>query len=413
MKLRPGIMPTLRPSPNSRIVKLRERVRSMPHEPGVYRWIDAKGEIIYVGKAKNLKQRLRSYVTPTPRVEHFRKRALLENMADLDVTFTSTEMEALILETHLIRTLKPRYNVSLTREKHFVYIRFGLNEIFPSVRIVHRKERDGATYIGPYSNPWTQNQTLELLRGLYPFRDCSMGIMMHDPELFSQNSPRSIPLELTFSRPDRRTPCLDYHIKRCLGPCTGDILPEDYQQRCIDDVLSFYRGDTKPVLETLLNRMQEAAGERKFERAGELRDILSHLEQMKLQSKLFDPNAQSIDAFGFSKDLKEGAVLQARGGNLANEERISLSGSHKSLSSTLNQILPQFYAAGDDIPDVIAIPSQPDDFNLLKQWLCTEAQREIKIVVPKKGELKRLVELAALNAGRRVGSSLDEKVPTV
>lgn len=404
MKLRPGVQPSLRPSPNPRMERLRERVRGMPQEPGVYRWIDARGEIIYVGKAKNLKQRLRSYVAPTPRVEHYRKRALLENMADLEVTFCSTEMEALILEMHLIRTLKPRYNVSLTREKHYVYVRIGENETFPSITLVHRNERDGALYLGPYTNPWTQRRTLELLRSVYRFRTCGMGIDLPQRELF-EDKPLSIPLELVITKPDRRTPCLDYHIRQCEGPCTGDITPDAYRRTCVDEVVAFYRGDTSPVVGRLTDRMKEAVGERKFERAAEMRDMLGYLEQMILQKKLFDPNARSVDAFGFARDLSGGAVLQVRGGNLSNEERLMLDGSVQDLPAALGQVLTQFYADPDDIPDVVALPAAPDDLPLIRDWLTREAGRPVTLAIPKRGELRRLTELAGTNAQRKADTA--------
>jgi excinuclease ABC subunit C len=402
LKLRPGISPLLIPAPNPRMEALRKRVKFMPQEPGVYRWFNESGEIIYVGKAKNLKQRLRSYVTPTPRVEHFRKRALLENMADLEVTFTSTEMEALILEMHLIRSLKPRYNVSLTRDKHYVYVRIGSNETFPSVRLVHKKERDGGTYLGPYTNPWTQRKTLEMLRDIYRFRTCEMGIHLHPQSLFEEKpAALKIPLDLAFTKKDRRTPCLDYHIEKCSGPCGGDMTPERYKKECIDGVISFYKGNTAPVTDEIMRRMQSAAGDRKFERAQEMLDLLHYLNQMTMQNKIFDVNAQTIDAFGFADNLTGGSVLQVRGGSIANEERLMMEGDTQDTSSSLSQIIMQFYAGSEDIPDVIAIPTIPDELPLIADWLMHEAGRPVDVRIPKRGELHRLVRLAETNARRK------------
>jgi len=401
MKLRTGIHPGLVPASNPRIAALRSRVKKIPQEPGVYRWLNDVGDIIYVGKAKNLRQRLRSYLTPTPRVEHYRKRALLENMADLEVTYTSTEMEALILEMHLIRSIKPRYNVSLTRDSHYVFVRIGTHELFPSVQLVHHKQTDGALYLGPYTNPWTQQRTLELLRRIYRFRTCSMGINLRNKTLFDEPTPLTIPLDLTLTHKDRRAPCLDYHIRMCSGPCTGDITPQDYYADCIENVISFYRGTTKPVLETLLKRLQQAVGEKKFERAAEMRDMLSYLEQMTMQSKMFDPNAKSIDALGIATGLPMGAVLQMRGGSIVNEERIALSGLSENVAALTAEILPQYYANPDDIPDTILVPALPEDDELIRTWLSTTAKKHVTLTVPRKGEWKRLLTLAQTNARRK------------
>lgn len=406
LKLRPGMQPSLRPAPNPRMERLRARVRAMPQEPGVYRWIDDRGEIIYVGKAKNLRQRLRSYVAPTPRVEHYRKRALLENMADLDVTFCSTEMEALMLEMHLIRSLKPRYNVSLARESHYVYVRVGDGETFPSITLTHARARDGARYYGPYADPWSQRRTLEILRSVYGFRTCSMRIDVPAPALFEER-PLSIPLQLTISKADRRAPCLDYHIRQCSGPCTGDFLPADYRRDCIDPAVAYYEGRPEHVLAALTTRMDEAVRHKLFERAADTRDALGHLEEMSRRRKLFDPHAKRIDAFGFARGMTSGTVLQVRGGNLANEERLSLSGSEHDGSAAIAQILTQFYASSDDIPDVIALPAPPENLPLINGWLSKEADHAVKIAVPKRGELHRLTRLAATNAQRAADAAAE------
>lgn len=402
MQLRSGISPSMTPEPNSRMEHLRSVVLQIPQEPGVYRWKSADGELLYVGKAKNLKRRLLQYTARKPRVEHFRKRALLENIADLEVTFTSSEMEALILEMHLIRTLKPRYNVSLTRERHYAYIRVTTQEDFPSVCIVNRKELDGNIYLGPYTNVWMQRRMLELLRMLYKFRTCGMRINLAQRKLFSEEQPLRIPLELHVNNKDRRIPCLDYHIKQCGGPCTGELAPDDYRIRSIEPVLAFYRGNTSSVIDLILTRMKEAAGERKFERASELRDLLSYLEQMQMQKKLFDVNAQSIDAFGFAKNVKSGIVLQVRGGNLANEERLTLETPDPDQPTMLAHVLTQFYSEPLDVPDVIAVPALPQNAGLLRSWFSREAKKKVSIVVPKSGEYKRLLALARTNALRRV-----------
>lgn len=378
---------------------LRARVRTMPQEPGVYRWKDEHGEIIYVGKAKNLRQRLRSYVARKPRVEHFRKRALLERMHDVEVTFTSTEMEALILEMHLIRSLKPRYNVSMTRESHYVFIRIGTHETFPSVTVTHKKIIDSATYLGPYSNPWTQRRMLELLRMLYGFRTCSMGIEPAARSLFDAE-PMTIPLELTLTRKDRRAPCLDYHIKRCAGPCTGDMLPDAYRARCIDPIIRFYKGDTSEASSLMLARMRESSGDQKFERAQDMSDLLSYLKQTDMQSKIFDVNARSIDAFGFSPDKSHCSVLRSRGGSIADEERLSLSDGGVETDDVIADVLIQFYADAEELPDEILVPSIPEEAAMLRTWLSKKAKRTVKLSAPAKGNGRRLLQLARVNAER-------------
>lgn len=384
---------------------LRARVRVMPQEPGVYRWKDERGEIIYVGKAKNLRQRLRSYVARKPKVEHFRKRALLERMHDLEVTFTSTEMEALILEMHLIRSLKPRYNVSMTRESHYVFVRISERETFPSVSIVHKKVTDDATYLGPFTNPWTQRRTLELLRMLYGFRTCTMGMEPAARTLFDDR-PLTIPLELTFGKRDRRTPCLDYHIKRCIGPCTGDIEPERYRTECIEPVIRFYKGDTSDAAGKMIERMRGATGDQKFERAQDVSDLLSYLDQTKMQKRIFDIHAKSIDVFGFSVDKTRCSVLQSRGGSIAREERLTLEGGTADSDDLLADVLMQFYADTDDVPDSILIPSIPSEAPMLRSWLTQKARHTVSLTAPSRGDGKRLLQLARTNAERMQADTL-------
>jgi excinuclease ABC subunit C len=399
MRLTSGIQPSLSPSGNPFMEHLRARVRVMPKEPGVYRWLDAKGNILYVGKAKNLRNRLRSYVAKTPKIEHFRKRALLENMAGLEVTFTSTDVEALILEMHLIRSLKPRYNIALTRDRHYVFIRIGVEETFPGVGMVHKKVHDGALYLGPYTNRWMQQQMFDLLRELYKFRDCGMRIDLAKESLFEEPGAVRIPLELTITHRDRRAPCLDFHIGKCSGPCEGSLTPGQYRTQSIDPVISFYRGDTSEVFDALMLKLKESKGDKKFENAARIRDILSYIGDMEFQKKLFDPNAPSMDAIGFDDDLKTAVVLQVRGGNLANEERIALT-SVDEPADVLAQIIPQLYLSEADVPDYIAVPVIPRESRVINAWILKEFGKTVRIRQPKRGAQKRLMDLARTNALR-------------
>jgi excinuclease ABC subunit C len=297
--------------PNDRLTQLRRRIAKAPLEPGVYRFLDADGTVLYVGKAKELRNRLKSYVQKNPDKQLGPwKLALIERIADVEMTVVGSELEALVLETNLIKQIRPKYNVLMKDDKNYVYVRVSLQETYPRVDIVRKMEEDGAKYFGPKTSAEQVRRTLNFLRKIFPYRTCKMSIepagsmemengklrMDNDGGGFSKNDSAipnspfsifhssrsstavSIPIEVVCTNRDRPTPCLDFHIGQCTAPCIGNITPEQYRADCIEGVLQFFKGDHGAVERLLKDRMAQAAAAKEFEQAAKLRDQLKTLE---------------------------------------------------------------------------------------------------------------------------------------
>jgi excinuclease ABC subunit C len=382
---------------------LRQRLKSVPKSPGIYRWKDARGRVLYIGKAVNLRRRMQSYLRDSAKLENFRKRGLTEKMADFDVTVTDTEVEALILEMHLIRASKPKYNVALTRDEHYVHVRVGLNETFPSVTVTSLKEDDGALYFGPFTNPWSQRQMLLTLRDLFPFRTCAMQLAIDpQPSLFTDQTLR-LPLQIIAKKRDRRVPCLDFHIKKCSGPCTGEIDAETYRHECIDGVIAFYEGRYGAVIDLLITRMKAAAAERKFERAMDISHTLKFIEQLTTQRRFHDPSGLHADVIATARQDDELQIvrLSVRGGRIIDEESLGTPGAPDGDNDALTQYIVQRYADAK-APPALVMPQEYTETALLKRWFKRCLGKQVRILRPAKGSGKRLLDLAARNAQQKL-----------
>lgn len=402
----PSPAPSLSSSPwagNAFRDVLKKRLREIPESPGVYRWLDAKGAILYVGKAKNLRRRMSTYLGAAAAKEGFRKRGLFQKMADLTVTVTNTELEALVLETHLIRTLKPRYNISLTKDTHYAFVKVTTADDFPSVHVVHQRVGDGALYFGPYSNPSSQRRMVEILRDLYRFRTCSMSLSVNrQPSLFPQGAKHRVPLDLVVRKRDRRLPCLDYHLRTCDGPCTATVDPASYRAQCTDPVVSFLRGDREVVLKGMIARLKEAPLRRKFERAEDLSFLLGYVGRSRRHALFALPGGKDADAVGFKtfRSTLHVVILQVRGGNLVNELSVRVR-SPTDGADALSQFLARYYEDVSDVPDVVLLPCAIADAQPLWEWLGARKGKAVEVFSPAGGVERDLVDLAVRNARQK------------
>jgi excinuclease ABC subunit C len=390
---------------------LKRRMRDIPTGPGVYRWLDTKGSVLYVGKAKNLRRRMRSYLGAGAAREGFRKRGLFQKMADLSITVTNTELEALILETHLIRTLKPRYNIQLTRDTHYAFVKITQRDDFPSIQVVHAKDADGALYFGPYSNPYSQRRMVEILRGLFFFRTCRMSLSVNaQPDLFSAPKTASIPLEIVAKKKDRRLPCLDFHLEKCSGPCTGIVTPAQYRSKRIDGVSAFLQGDRSDVLSRLIERMKKSDTEKKFERAEEMRFVLGYLQKMRRQSLFWSKGGIETDAVGYRMYRRKMhlVILQVRGGNIINELYVCVGGVTDAKAS-LGQFLARYYDDVRDIPDEILLPCDVTDADILEVWLSSRKERPVRLLSSHQETHAELVALAVRNAEQKTSLQIAKR----
>ncbi len=371
---------------NPRLEQLRKRVASSPTDPGIYRWLDAEGKVLYVGKAKNLRKRLSSYVAPAKKASGPWQTSFLEQIADLDVTVTSSELEALMLETNLIKQLRPKYNVLMKDDKNYLFVRITVQDPFPRVETVRKLLRDGAKYFGPYLSSEELRQTLDLLNETLRYRACS-----HSIDVMNRGSDEAIAA---------LKPCLEFQIGKCNGLCAGALTAAEYCLR-IEHVMDFLKGNRDEAKTMLKDQMQVAAAARKFELAAKLRNYLQLLEKKPEQQLVSDTTGENSDILGVAvlSNRAHVVILHQRNGRLLGESHFSLSGQADSVSSVLEQFLPQYYDDGREIPDSVLIPEAPSDGGKIIEHLLRERrQRAVKVIAPERGRKSRLLQLAERNA---------------
>jgi excinuclease ABC subunit C len=365
---------------------LQRKIEELPACPGVYTFKDARGKVIYVGKAKSLRSRVRAYFrrgeAPAPKTA-----ALVERTADVDIIVTRSEVEALILESNLIKHFKPRYNVSLKDDKRYPYIKVTVKEPYPTFRATRNVVKDGSRYFGPYTDAKAMRRTLRLLREIFPVRMCK----------------RNLPL----SRPDRG--CLNYQIGRCMGPCRGDVDRDAYRSM-IDRVCQYLSGRMSDLVRNLRRRMEEEAEGYRFEEAARLRDILQALEKVSQRQTVVFPDARDRDvvAVRSAEGKAVGVVLKVREGKLVGKETYRLApGGEPGAEELVTAFLQQYLTVTASIPDEIVTESRPKGRAILERWLGGETGGPVRIVTPRSGKARDLARTAAANAGLLLHESSD------
>ena len=377
---------------NPNLAELRKRAAKAPSDPGVYRWLGKEGEVLYVGKAKNLKSRLKSYVQKNPdkNIGPW-KLSLIRHITDLDTTVTNSELEALILETNLIKELKPKYNVMMKDDKNYVYVRISLQNPYPDVEVIRRMEDDGASYFGPYLKAHEAKKTLDVLQEIFDFREDRKAL-----EKLNRSSQKG-------EEAVQNDPSLDFQIGQSCGVAMGKISKEEYGNR-IDSVVAFFKGDHSTVLKKAMVLMQEAAQNKKFERAAKLRDAVQFIEGMKREQIVSDTSGEDTDTFAVAMSGKKALVvlLRERGGRLIGEQSFSLKGEPDSPAEALDQFLPQYYSSVPDLPDLVVIGEEIEDPDLLSKWLNERKGRSVEVRVPERGKKSKVLQLAEKNANEKV-----------
>jgi excinuclease ABC subunit C len=354
---------------------LAEKAKKCPDEPGVYIFKDTAGEVIYVGKALSLRNRVRSYFQNG---QHAKVQAMLDRAADLSFIVTENEVEALVLEANLIKRYRPYYNVVLKDDKSYPYIKVTVNEEFPRVLFSRRRLKDGARYFGPYTRAGAVYETLRFTRTFFPYRSCKTGA------------------------PKRSRPCLNYHIKRCPGPCAGHVDRQIYRKG-IEDLCLFLEGRYKRLLRHLRKEMGTAAGRMEFERAGVLRDRLRALEAVLVRQRVVSGKSEDLDvvALARSGEAAVAAILLVREGRLIGQELFMLAGTAgKSDAEVVSSFLKQYYSGiAASFPREVVLPLDLGEEGLvLPAYLRKQAGRIVVLTVPRRGRKKELVALARKNA---------------
>jgi excinuclease ABC subunit C len=358
--------------------EFRERYQCIPTKPGVYLMQDAQGEVIYVGKAVNLRNRVRSYFHASSTDYTGKIHRLVHEITDIEFIVTDSEVEALILESNLIKKHRPRFNVRLKDDKRYPYIKISWQDDYPSVFITRRMAHDGGKYYGPYTSVSAVHQTLDLLRKLFPYLTCKREITGHDER-----------------------PCLYYHIKRCLGPCIGAVSKEEYRAM-IQRICLFLEGKTEDIVADLRTQMQKAATQLQFEKAAELRDNIQAIEQVTEQQKIVSMAAKDQDVIAFARD--DGlACVQAffiRQGKLIGREYFLLTGTtDENDGEIVTSFLKQFYDEAAYVPPEILLPTAVEESPLIEEWLRTRrGGSRVTLRVPRRGQKRELVRMAAENA---------------
>ena len=357
---------------------IEEELKKLPAKPGVYLMHDKKDNIIYVGKAISLKNRVRQYFQSS-RNKGAKIERMVTQIHHFEYIVTDSELEALVLECNLIKEHRPKYNTMLMDDKGYPFIKVTVDEEYPRVLLARTMKKDKARYFGPYTSVAAVRDTIELIRKLYHVRNCS------------RNLPRDI---------GKERPCLNYHIKQCKGPCQGYISKEEYREY-IEAVLRFLNGHYDEVLKELKQKMQTASDNMEYEKAIEYRELLHSVEQIAQKQKITNSNGEDRDILAVAKD-KEDAVVQVffiRGGRLIGRDHFFLqNAAEESKSSILESFIKQFYAGTPFVPPELMVQETPDEHDLLEKWLTKRRGYRVHITVPQKGQKEKLVDLARKNA---------------
>ncbi len=352
--------------------KIQEQLKLLPTNPGVYLMKNEQAKIIYVGKAINLKNRVKSYFQSSK--NHSPKvKSMVEKISDFEYIITANEIEALILECNLIKKYRPKYNISLRDDKTYPYIKVTLNEDYPTVSITRKILKDGAKYFGPYTSAGAVHEVLNLLKKLFQIRSCRQ-----------MNTKR---------------PCLEFHIKRCLAPCTGRVAKSEYREM-IKSLCLFLEGRNEVVLKELTNRMQIAAENFQFELAAKLRDQVLAIEKISAKQNIIIGSSDQ-DIIGLARKADEACIqiFFIRSGKMIGRDHFLLNGTEDETDSALlNAFLEQYYNKATFIPKEILLPAEIENEEILSAWLSQKKNAKVSFGLPQRGVKKEMVLMANDNA---------------
>ena len=357
---------------------IEEELKKLPAKPGVYLMHDEKEQIIYVGKAISLKNRVRQYFQAS-RNKGVKIEQMVTHIKRFEYIVTDSELEALVLECNLIKEHRPKYNTMLMDDKGYPFIKVTTNEAYPRIMLAREMKKDKAKYFGPYTSAGAVKDTIDLIRKLYQIRSCN------------RNLPKDI---------GKERPCLNYHIKQCKAPCQQYISQEEYG-KSIDEAIRFLNGHYDSILKDLEQKMQDASENMEFERAIEYRELLNSVKQIAQKQKITDSSGEDRDILAVAKDAED-AVVQVffiRGGRLIGRDHFFLrNASEDSKSKILESFIKQFYAGTPFSPSELMLQEELEEREILEQWLSKKKEQKVRIKVPKKGEKEKLGELARTNA---------------
>lgn len=350
--------------------EIETKLALLPEQPGVYLWKDKDGTIIYIGKALNLKHRIKNYLNPAGKdlkTEH-----LIKNIADLDYIITNSEADAFILEATLIKRYRPKYNIMLKDDKRYPFVKITVNEPFPRIFITRELLKDNAKYFGPYTEVRYLRNTLRDLEWIFPLRSCN----------------RNIP------KIKYKQPCMNFQLGKCPAPCIGNISQKDYA-KTVNQLLRFFNGRYTELLDELRTEMQNASAELRFEEAGKFRDRIIAIERIQKRQSVFNVEGGNIDIIGFYREEKRAVcvILKMKNGAIIHQENYPLTNlDYEEPDSILASFLQLYYADREEMPEEVLLPFAPKDMDKLNSWLSNKLQ------IPQRGEKTKLIAMAKTNA---------------
>ena len=359
--------------------ELENKLRNLPPNPGVYQFKNDKNKVIYVGKARNLRNRVKSYFHSN--FSNAKTAALVSKIKDLELVITDSEIEALVLENNLIKELKPRYNIDLKDDKSFPFIKVT-NEPFPQVYSTRRVVQEGSRYFGPYTSVKSMKAALRTINQIFKIRSCKYDITTETIEK------------------KKYKVCLDYHIKKCDGPCEGLISESEYSEM-VQEVIKLLRGKTDDLIKELEEKMQTASTGFEYEKAAEIRDKVEQLRSISSKQKIVSNDFIDRDVISVAFEGKDSAcsIFNIRSGKLVGKKqlRLTLKGIEE-LPEIYNSVVKFYYGEHTEIPKEILFETNPLDAGLLIEWLNLRAEKKVKFIIPQRGELFSLVKMCKQNA---------------
>jgi excinuclease ABC subunit C len=357
-------------------ISIETKLNNLPSMPGIYLFKDSLGKVIYAGKATNLHQRVNSYFGPSTKLTP-KLIKLIANIDNLEFMITYSEQEALILECNLIKKYRPRYNVRLKDDKTFPYLKIDLHNDWPGVYVTRHLKKDGSKYFGPFVSAGSLRKTLKLIKRIFPFRCCSKAITGTDTR-----------------------PCLNYHIHRCLGPCTGAVGEKEYAE-IIKQVILFLEGKQEMVVRELKNQMKQTSKQLQFEKSALLRDQITALENIIEGQRIAVTVRGTMDAIGMvqKNDLAYVEVFFIRKNKLMGRDYIVIEGTQdESHQQIMNNFVKQYYASASFIPPTILLQHSVEEHTIITEWLEKIRGSSVRLIVPKMGAKKELIDIVVENA---------------
>jgi excinuclease ABC subunit C len=374
---------------------LQHLLKNIPKHPGIYKMKNSENEILYIGKAKNLRNRVGSYFKKNNQ-QSVKNQKMIGQIADIEYTVVGSDLEAIMLETNLIKEFRPKYNILMKDDKNFAYIKITTNEAYPRIQVVRKVLNDGAKYFGPKTAASKIYDTLNLFRKIYPFRNCSLVIEDLGPAINIFDKKRLVKV----THAGIKYPCLDLHIKRCLGPCIGKPDINEYQQ-IIKQIINLLEGKYQDILINLKIQMSEASQQKKFEQAAKIRDKITMIESIFEKQIISSPDHSNCDIINYYPEGEKAFfnIFQIREGKLIDQQNFTINAvGETDPDPLLSSFIKQYYSENTDLPKELIIPAGIKEQIEIKKWLDSLAKQSIKIITPEKGKKDQLLDLCLENA---------------